>query len=494
METLFINITWKDVLGNLPLIIFIVYAITIISTLSAIILEKRDPVKTISWILVILMIPIIGIIWYIVFGQNYRKQKIFTKKGFIDQQRIKNICKTQMMLLDDENYLQDQAIYDKLNIIRLLINNSKSILTEYNHIEILNNGNATFRSFAEELEKATDHIHLEFYRIEDDEIGNRIREILIRKARAGCKVRIIYDDVGSWHLTRRYISSLQDAGVSIFPFMAVRFPYLTSKANFRNHRKILVIDGKLGFVGGLNIADKYLSGTRRFKFWRDTHLKIEGEAVGALQAVFLIDWFFVSREYVSDKKRYLPEYKVPKRTLVQITASGPDSDWSSIMQAFFMAITTARKKIYISTPYFSPNESIMTALITAALGGIDVRIILPQNSDSTMAYWLSVSYISDLLEAGIRVYLYKKGFTHAKLLLVDGIFSTVGSANMDNRSFDLNFEVNAMIYNEEVTRALEQIYYEDLSHSTEITARDWKKRPKRSRIKESFARVLGPLY
>jgi cardiolipin synthase len=488
------HITWNDILGNITLIVLVVYGITVISTVSAIVFEKRDPVKTISWVLVILLIPLVGIGWYLFFGQNYRKQKIFSRKGFIDQQRIKNICRTQIMLLDEGYYLDNVAIRDKLNVIRLLINNSKSILTEYNHIDILNNGKETFDAFLEDLEKAMDHIHLEFYRIEDDEIGNRIREILVRKARAGCKVRMIFDDVGSWHLTRKYIRSLKEAGIQVFPFMEVRFPFFTRKVNFRNHRKILVIDGRVGFVGGLNIADKYLYGTRRFKFWRDTHLRLEGEAVRALQAVFMIDWFFVSGEFISDKKRYLPEFRVPERKLVQITACGPDSNWSSIMQSFFMAITTAREKIYISTPYFAPNESILTALITAALGGIDVRIILPQNSDSTMAYWLSISYISELLEAGIKVYLYRNGFMHAKLLMVDGILSSVGSANIDNRSFDLNFEVNALIYSEEITRALEEIYMDDLGRSVEVTLKGWKKRSKTKRIKESLARVLGPLY
>lgn len=485
---------WSLLLDNIPWLIAIIYGITAISVVFAIVLEKRDPIKTISWILVILLVPVIGIIWYLIFGQNFRKQKLFSRKGVVDEKRMSTMVRNQMTKLKDEQLAGDPHVKSKGNIIKLLLNSSRSILTEYNQIDIMNDGITTFESIIYELERAKDHIHLEFYRLEDDEIGNQIRRILLKKAQEGVLVRIIYDDVGSWHLTRRYIRSLKKAGIEIYPFMRVRFPYFTSKVNFRNHRKILVIDGKVGFVGGINIADKYIKGTRRFAFWRDTHLKVEGEAVGALQTVFIIDWYFVSGEIISDRRRFLKKRKAENRCLVQITTSGPDSDWASIMQAYFLAITTAKERIYISTPYFSPNESILNALVTAALSGIDVRVILPFHSDSTISFWNSTSYIGELLEAGIRVYLYKNGFTHAKLLMVDGILSAVGSANMDNRSFDLNFEVNAMIYDRVITGKLEKTFFEDLEHSDECMIESWNKRPRIKRLKESLARILGPLY
>jgi cardiolipin synthase len=487
-------VNWPVILSILTTILILLYTGTIIFTVIFVILENRDPVKTISWGLVIILIPVIGIIAYLLFGQNYRKEKIFSRKGLTDLERISIMSQNQIIDLPKKKFFEDENIRNKKNIITLLLRNSKALLTERNRIDILNNGRETFDSILYELDKATDHIHMVFFRWESDNIGNRIKDILVRKAKEGIQVRIIFDDVGSWKLSKQYIASLIKVGIEAYPFMPVRFPYFTSKMNFRNHRKIVVIDGKIGFMGGLNIADKYIHGTRRLGFWRDTHLRLEGEAVHSLQTIFSIDWYFVSGNIIENQPRYFPSYKVDKNCLVQITSCGPDSDWSSIMQAFFTAISTAHTKIYISTPYFSPNESILTALKTVALGGVDVRLILPANSDSTISFWNSNSYISELLETGIKVYLYENGFNHAKLLMVDGIFSTVGSANIDYRSFELNFEVNALIYNAEFTQRLERTFFDDLSQSRLISPDEWKKRSNKQKLNESLARVLGPLY
>lgn len=475
-------------------IISTIYVITIVFTVILIVFENRDPVKTISWLLVIILIPIVGILLYMYFGQTFRKQKIFSKKEFADFERIINLSKTQIINLHQIKFLKNEKIKRKINIIKLLLNNSKALLTENNKVDVLNNGKETFNSIIYELENAKDHIHVEFYRINDDKIGNKIRKILIQKANEGLTVRLIFDDVGSWRLSKKYINSLKNAGVEVNVFMPVNFPFLTSKVNFRNHRKIVVIDGKIGFVGGLNIADKYIDGHKKLGFWRDTHLRLEGEAVSSLQVIFIIDWHFVSKEIISDQARYFPDYIINDRCPVQITTSGPDSDWASIMQAFFAAISTAEKKIFISTPYFLPNESILTALKTAALSGVDVRMILPHKPDSAVAHWSGMSYLSELLNAGIKVFLYKKGFAHAKLLMVDGIFSSVGTANMDNRSFDQNFEVNALIYDEKITEFLEKTFLEDIDNSEQIFADEWATRSRINKVKESLARILSPLY
>ncbi len=489
-----LGVNWLILLNILTTILILLYTGTVIFTVIFVILENRDPVKTISWGLIIILVPVIGIIVYLIFGQSYRKQKLFSRKGLTDLERINIMSQNQIIDLPTQEFLKDEKIRSKRKIITLLLRNSKALLTERNRIDILNNGRETFDSILYELENARDHIHMIFFRWESDNIGNKIREILFRKAREGLQIRIIFDDVGSWKLSKHYISSLKNVGIEIYPFMRVRFPYLTSKANFRNHRKIIVIDGRIGFMGGLNIADKYIHGTKRLGFWRDTHLRLEGEAVHSLQTIFSIDWYFVSKNIIENEPKYFPLYKVEENCLVQITACGPDSDWASIMQAFFTAISTARKKIYISTPYFSPNESILTALKTVSLGGVDVRLILPANSDSTISYWNSISYIGELLEAGIKVYLYENGFNHSKLLMVDGIFSTVGSANIDYRSFELNFEVNAIIYNEKFTERLEKTFFDDLTQSSLIFPDKWKKRSNRQKLNESLARVLGPLY
>lgn len=463
-------------------------------TTFILILNNRDPVKTVSWILVVWLLPYIGLFFYFLFGQYYRKQKIFSRKGLKDLERIGRVSQRQIRDLKSTDLLQDGKIKSKVNIMTLLLNNSKAILTEWNEVKVFGNGRNTFDAMLDAITKATDHIHIEFYRWESDDIGEEFKNALISKAKEGVRIRMIYDDVGSWKLSKVYLKSLRDAGVRVYAFMPVSFPWFTSTMNYRNHRKILVIDGKVGFVGGINIADKYASGTKKLGEWRDTHLGIRGEAVNSLQTIFSMDWYFVSGYIIGNHPRYFPKVNVQLRNLLQITASGPDSDWASIFQAYLVAISSARKYVYISTPYFSPNESIRNVLHAQALSGIDVRILLPANSDSTVAYWNSLSYISRMLDAGIKVYLYEKGFNHSKVLMVDDIFTSVGTANFDNRSFDLNFEVNALIYNEKITLEMVEMFQDDLKYSRRILPSEWKSRPLNQKIKESTCRILGPLY
>ena len=489
---MFLSVTFEQIWSHIAYIFNIIYVITIIFTVIFVILQNRNPIKTISWVMVLILLPVIGIIFYLYFGQNYRKAKIFSRKGISDYQKIECLSKIQIKKLPNSKFLENKKIKDKLKIITLLLNNSKALLSEKNKVKILKNGKQTFGSIIYELENAKHHIHIEYYIIVNDRIGTQIKEILIRKAKQGVEVRLIYDDVGSWSLKKNYIRSLQKAGIEVFCFMPVRFPFLTSKVNFRNHRKIIVVDGKIGFVGGLNIADYYITGTKKLGPWRDTHLRLEGESVLSLQVVFLIDWYFITKKLIEDEK-YFPENKIIDEHLVQITASGPDSDWASIMQAYFVAITTAKNYIYISTPYFMPNESILTALRTTALSGVDVKIILPGKSDSAMVYWSSMSFIQNLLEAGIKVYFYQKGFCHSKLIMVDDVFASVGTANIDYRSFNQNFEVNALIYDESVAVELKQNFIEDLNNSKQIFLNEWKKRPIVNKFKASIARLFSPL-
>jgi len=456
--------------------------------------EKRDPVKTTSWVLILILLPIAGLFFYVFFGQYHRKEKIFNRKGLRDFEQIENLSDLQIVKLHKQNLNHSQKITDNLSIITLLLNNSKSLLTEYNEIEILQNGKDAFDSIIEVLNSATSTIHIEFYIVSDDKIGNRIKDILIEKAKAGIEVRLVFDDVGSWSLPKKYIRSLKEAGVNVYPFMEVKFPLLTSKANYRNHRKIIVVDAKVGFVGGMNIADRYLEGSKELGPWRDTMIKLKGEAVHSLQVIFLVDWYFVSGQIISDREKYFPEQIVSTHHPIQITACGPDSDWASIMQAFFLAITKAKHHIYIASPYFVPNESILTALKTASLSGVDVRIMLPGKSDSTVVYWSSLSYVSELLDAGIKVYLYQNGFNHSKILMIDSSFASVGSANMDIRSFEDNFEIAAIIYDEQITSLLEKSFLNDLSRSRMIISDEWALRSHKYNLKESVARLFSPLF
>ena len=471
----------------------VLYIVTIVFMVILVIQQRGDPMKTIAWLLVVTFLPFLGIILYFYFGKNYRKEKIFSRKELTDSKQIKLLTKYQPGEKLDSTYFSDEAVANKLHIMKMLYNSDKVLLTERNRVKILVDGTMTFEHIISELEKAEHHIHLEYYIIEDDRIGNDIRNILIRKALEGLEVRVIYDDIGCWSLSDQYIQSLQNAGVQIFPFMPVRFPFFTNKINYRNHRKIIVIDGKVGFVGGMNIADRYISGSGELGPWRDTHLKIEGEAVYSLQSVFLLDWYFVSKRNIHDQDQYFPPVKISDRHLMQIVASGPDSDWASIMQTFFSAIATAKSYIYISTPYFLPNESILTALRTASLSGVDVRMLLPEQSDSKLVHWSSFSYISQLLDAGVKVYLYRKGFTHSKLMMVDDVFCSIGTANMDIRSFDQNFEINALIYHQHIGVAMRNIFMNDIKDLKYIDINQWNERPRWVVFRESVARLFSPL-
>jgi cardiolipin synthase len=475
-------------------IIILFYIITILFVCMMIVFENRAPVKTLSWVLVILLMPVFGIIFYIFFGQNYRKQKIFSKKSILDMEHLSNVAAFQTNTLHGRIAHLSEKVREKEHLIKLMLNNNKSAITEFNNIDILIDGKNTFPSMFEAIEEARSFINMEFYRFESDILGMKFCDVLMEKAKQGVKVRIIYDDVGSWSLSNRLIKKMRSGGVEVYPFMPVRFPWLTSKINFRNHRKILVIDGEKGFVGGLNIADKYLHGLSDIGKWRDTHLLIKGEAVAALNSVFMVDWYFVSDILLGDEPVAAMAEPIYERCLIQVASSGPDSDWANIMQVYFSAIATARESIYISTPYFSPDEPVLNALMTAALSGVDVRILLPGKSDSPVAFWNTLSYIHELMEAGIRVFLYNEGFNHSKYILVDKVFASVGSANVDMRSFDLNFEIAALVYDENFAARLHSVFLADLDRSSEVIPSIWAVRKRITRYKESLARIFGPLY
>lgn len=458
--------------------------------------RRHDPIKTMSWTLVLLLIPFVGIILYIFFGQNFRKEKIFNRKAVQTIRIVDDISKRQaIQILKNQVPYDDTELVDYKNIIALILNNSKSPISADNNIDMYFNGTDMFNSFKRAILEAKEHIHIQFYILSPDKIGNEIKDLLIKKVKEGVKVRILYDDVGSWDLCRKYIKSLRNAGVEIHPFMKVVFPWLTSKVNYRNHRKITVIDGKIGFVGGMNVADRYIEGNKRFKWWRDTHLKVTGSAVQSLQYQFLLDWYFVTKQLLIDQKNsnFFPELKSNGNTKVQIAASGPDSDWANIMQAYFAAISKAKKYIYITTPYFMPNESILTAIKVASLSGVDVRLMLPEKSDAKVSQWCTMSYLSELLEAGVKVYLYRKGFNHSKTLVIDGYLTSVGSVNMDNRSFDHNFEVTAIMYDKGIARTMEDQFKKDVNSSRQVNLQQWEERHFASILKEGFARLFSPL-
>ncbi len=467
-------------LADIELLVTIAYVVFIVAVICVIVHDKRrDPVKALGWITVIALLPVVGVVLYMLFGRNMRKARKFGMK----LQRFEGASREHARTIDDNR-----------NTITLLLNNSQTPLTLHNRVTVLNNGKATFAAIIEALKGARETINMEYYIFENDRIGGRIAKILRDKARAGVEVRFIYDDVGSWGLSPRFLGEMRRSGVKVRCFQRVVFPWLTSKVNYRNHRKIVVVDGRVAFTGGINIADRYLVRRGKNGMWRDTHLCIEGEAVAMLQTVFLTDWYFLNRREPADfDAKFFPASEVVDESPVQIAASGPDSDWATIMQAFFSAITRAREHIYISSPYFLPNQAILTALKVAALGGIDVRVMIPSRSDSKIVYWATRSYIGELLDAGIKVYLYNKGFNHSKTIMIDGRFSSVGTANMDMRSFEDNFEVSAIMYDPAIAAELEGYFLADLRHSTLLTREKWDARSGLHSIYESLARLLSPL-
>lgn len=406
---------------------------------------------------------------------------------------LQYMSEDQKQLLQKSEFLKRRESVEVKKLMTLLLNNSKALLTRYNQVEILNNGEETFPALFKALLQARKFIHLEYYIIAEGSLATRLKEILLQKAAEGVEVRVIYDDVGSWSLSKPYLRELREAGIQIFPFLPVRFHHFANKANYRNHRKIAVIDGEVGFVGGLNIADRYMDGVAEIGVWRDTHLRVVGEVVTSLQVIFLIDWYFVRRELLLDKDEYLPYVRTEGNVVVQAVTSGPDSDWASIQQAYFTLINMAKKYVFISTPYFMPGETTLNCLKTAAMSGVDVRILLPHKSDSWLTHWCTRSFAEELLEAGVRIYWYQKGINHSKVIVVDGIVASVGTANMDLRSFEQNFEVSLIIYDREVVKRLAADFIEDLKVSSEGAIQRWKFRPKRNKVRESIARLFAPV-
>jgi len=471
----------------LTIIFFAWYIYIIVSSITVILLENRNPIKSFSWILVLILLPGIGLLFYFTFGQNYRKRK------FVKKTTGQYLSKRPVASFDINQLDNSQISSNQFNLIKLLYKNSAAVGYADNKIEVLSEGVATFDSFFEAIGNAKNHIHIEFFIFADDEISNRMRELLIQKAKEGVRVRMIYDYWGSFKLSMsaRYIKSLKDAGVYVYPFLPLRFRLGRSKVNYRNHRKIVIVDGEIGFTGGINIADRYFKGNR-LGVWRDTVVRIEGAAVHGLQVQFLLDWFFVDKKLITAEK-YFPTPKKFNSNLIQIVSSGPDTDWEAIMQGIASAIMSATRYVYIHSPYFIPNELVLGCVQIAALSGVDVRVMIPSESDSAFTDASTASYVEQLLEADVKVLRYKKGFLHSKAIVIDDTISIIGSCNMDERSFTQNFEVNAFIYEPATAFKLRDLFIVDMEKCDILSLEEWTKRPKREKFKESFARLFSPL-
>ena len=470
----------------IQIIALVVYAVIILMTILAVLMDNRQPSKTMAWLMVLTFLPVIGIIIYFFFGRNTRKEKL------ISQRSLDQLTKRSMLEFAEQKDLKIPE--EQAALIKLFSNQNWALPFKDNAVDIFTNGYDFFHSLLRDIGKARHHVHVDSYIFNDDALGYMVADALMEKAQQGIEVRVVYDDVGCWKVSNDFFERMREAGIEVHAFMPVKFPAFTGKVNYRNHRKLCIVDGKIGYIGGMNIASRYIQG-RSGQEWRDTHLRIRGGAVYGIQRAFLVDWYFVDRTLITNR-RFYPELgdKVKNDCLIKIVTSSPVSQWPDIMQGYVRILLQAKRYVYMATPYFLPTESVLFAIRTAALADVDVRIMIPYNTDAKLVEWASRSYVKQTVESGVKVYLYKAGFNHSKMLVSDDSLCTVGSTNIDFRSFENNFEANAFIYDPKMARRLKEVYLQDVRDS--VMLEDVKDLGHHSFIQqlwESLIRLVSPL-
>lgn len=469
-------------------IFLLIYIMVIVSIIVTILMDNRQPAKTMAWVMVLLFVPVAGIILYIFFGQNTRKMR------FISQRSLDQLSKRQMLEFVEQRELRMPDKFQSL--VRLFTNQSLALPFKDNEAEFYTDGYQFFPALLQSISRARHHIHLETYIFDDDPLGRLIADALIQKAKEGVEIRVIYDDVGCWRVPSAFFERMKKAGIDVCAFMPVKFPAFTSKVNYRNHRKVCVIDGIEGFTGGINIALRYVKGMRNGTLpWRDTHMRLRGSIVYALQRAFLVDWYFVDRTLVTNRKYYPPmPWKISNDCLAQMVTSSPIAPWPDIMQGYVRILLEAKNYVYMESPYFLPTEPVLFAMRTAALAGVDVRLMVPRHSDSHLLEWASLSYVVETLAAGVKIKLYEGGFNHSKLLVADDEVSTCGSTNIDFRSFENNFESNVFFYDRQMALRIKELYMAYEAQSVDFNDVDTlRHRPYLHRLTESLFRLLAPL-
>lgn len=461
----------------------LVYLAVILFTIVIVLLDNRNPVKTMAWVLVLVFLPVVGLAFYFFFGRNTRKERLISKKGF------SRLSKRPMA-----EYQAQEAIGDftgRNQLIPFFHRVSNALPFEGNDVQVFTDGYSMYQELFRRIAKAKHHIHLEFYIFENDAVGRLLRDLLIDKAREGVSVRLLYDDVGCWDVNPMFYDEMLCEGIEVRSFLKVRFPQFTSKVNYRNHRKLAIIDGKVGFIGGMNIALRYLKGVP-WGVWRDTHICLKGKAVYGIQTAFLTDWFAVDRTLLTSAQ-YFPKMDTVGTSVAQIVTSDPVGEWHDIMLGLVKAISCAQRYIYVETPYFLPTEQVMAAFQTAALSGVDVRLMIPKKADAFITHKGTMSYLDELMKSGVKVYFYRAGFLHSKLWVADDEWASVGSTNLDFRSFEHNFEANAFFYDEKTVCAMKEIFLEDMKKCMTLSQKIWDKRSFKNKIVESVVRLLAPL-
>ena len=463
-------------------ILTVLYVLTVLAVIVVVLGENRNPVKSMAWMLVLVLLPVVGLLIYLVFGRSLRGMKLISRSHLRELRRMNDFPEAVSM----EEGLNDES----RQLITLVNKLTEPHLFDGNGVTVFTTGQDKFEALLSDIAQAREYIHLQYFIIENDTTGRRLIELLQRKAREGVQVRVLYDYVGSFYMRPRVLKQMRAAGIDVHPFMELTFTQFFFRLNWRNHRKIVVIDGKVGYVGGMNIADRYVIGTSRELPWRDTHLRIQGEAVAALQYSFAIDWDFTTRELLTAPPKH---FDVQPGHLVQMVSSGPTSRWNNISMVFLKAITLAKHSIYIQTPYFLPSDSLLKAMQSAALAGIDVRLMIPRRPDSVMLKLATGSYIKECMLAGVKVFFYESGMMHAKVVIIDDEFVTTGSTNFDFRSFEHNFEFNALVYSKEFNSKMKAVFEDDLTQCTRLSMGKWKQRPLVQKALESIVRLISPI-
>ncbi len=469
--------------GVLSTFFYVVYFAVVLTTIFFVILENRNPVRTMAWLLVLVFLPLVGLFLYLFIGRSTKRDRLISRNGYM------RLNKRPMAEFQSQASLK--YFTGKPRLMQFFGTVNKALPFEGNAVEVYTDGYSMLAALIQAVSKAKHHIHIEFYIFEDDAVGRLFRDVLIDKARQGVEIRVLYDDVGCWKIPHLFYEQMMYEGIEVQSFLKVRFPLFTSKVNYRNHRKIVVIDGKVGFIGGMNIAGRYIWGVPWGR-WRDTHVQIQGKAVYGLQTTFLTDWYFVNRILLT-ATTYFPKIDNLGNSVAQIVTSDPTGEWKDIMQGLVLAISSSRSYFYIQSPYLLPTDPVLVALQSAALSGVDVRIMIPKHADTFITHKGSLSYLEDMMKAGIRIYLYKPGFLHSKLMVSDDEFSTVGSTNMDFRSFEHNFEANAFFYDKETALTFKQIFLDDQKECMLLAPKIWSRRSWKSKVTESVVRLLAPV-
>lgn len=460
----------------------VIYALLVVSAILVVLTKNKNPIKTIAWLTILICVPMVGLICYYLFGRDTRKQRFVNKKYYA---KIRHLNFNELLQADHPDMHPNYN-----NLVSLLKSNNQSPILRGSKVQILTTGSKMFESMLTDIDNAKHHIHIEFFIFKNDLTGRLVKIVLMKKALQGVKVRFIYDNVANWRVARKFYYEMEEAGVQVASLMETRFPLIqSSKFNYRNHRKVVVIDGAVGYVGGMNVSDDYSSNPN----WEDRQLRVEGRGVHGLQVSFMIDWLSAGKKHWTDMERYYPNLPVYTQNLMQIVTSGPFSEYSNLLQATVSIVMSAKKYIYLQTPYFLPTETLFEALQIACLSGVDVRLMVSEKSDSSYVDPASHSYYEALLKSGMKIYALQNRFIHAKTIVADDYLSVIGSCNLDFRSFETNFEINCYMYDPEIAAKNKAIFFENLKQCKEIYYKKWIKRSKWKQLWESVTRLFAPL-